>query len=210
MSRRSFSTAVSSRSLQHPQPDTFPGTDTPSPDGERGKHVPTPRRSLQPHHICSPAHSVYPKHLRLRCPCLPRHSHPGASDSHAAPRSGSVQRLHVLSCARSCCGSSGNHLPGLPAALHARLVPHLGSGDGREVEKGARLTGCGWSCFVAVLSSFPLNWRLKKKKERKEWVLKGGEKTGRANSALLLHHRHHHHHHHERQPRQLKHQPAAS
>lgn len=82
---------------------------------------------------------------------LPRHSHPGASDCHASPRCGSIDRLHVLPCASCWCGSSRQHrthhsggcsrLPGLPAVLHARFVPHLGlnSGDGRDVEKGLRV-----------------------------------------------------------------------
>jgi len=88
---------------------------------------------------------IYPKPLLL----LPRHSHPGASDPHPSPGSGSVNRLHVLSCPRSCCGSYGHHRPhhpgcsrfsGLPATFHARFVPHLGlgAGDGREAKKGSR------------------------------------------------------------------------
>lgn len=70
------------------------------------------------------------------CP-LPRHPHPGASDPHASPCRGSVQRLHVLASPGSRRWSAGHHrahhpggsrLPGLPAALHARFVPHLGLG----------------------------------------------------------------------------------
>lgn len=86
---------------------------------------------------------------------IPRHSHPGASDSHSSPRCGSIDRLHVLSCARSRGGSARHHrahhpgggsgLPGLPAALHACFVPHLE--DGGVAEKDLRSDPtCSSSC----------------------------------------------------------------
>lgn len=127
---------------------------------------------------------------------LPRHSHPGASDSHASPRCGSVDRLHVLPCARSRGGSSRHHrahhpgggsgLPGLPASLHARFVPHLG--DGRVVEKGFEVRSAA-QLFVSQFCRFSIGRYLKRKE--KGGMRGGEEKSGRANSALLLHHHHH-------------------
>lgn len=91
---------------------------------------------------------------------LPCHPHPRASDSHPSSGGSSVGRLYVLvhprSSRRSCRHRrphrpGGSRLTGLPAALHARFVPHLGlgSGDRRETEKAT--TSIGGVCFYVAM-----------------------------------------------------------